>query len=117
MIDWAWAMDHLDDLGSRIVQHMILAAIPVAVEFVISLALAIPAARRSFLRGSLVSISGVLYTIPSLALFSSLVPSTGLSILTAVVPLTLYTLLIYLRNILAGLDGVPDDVIEAADAM
>jgi osmoprotectant transport system permease protein len=117
MIDWAWAMDHLDDLGGRIVQHMILAAIPVAVGFVISLALAIPAARRSFLRGSLISISGVLYTIPSLALFAALVPITGLSILTAVVPLTLYTLLIYLRNILAGLDGVPDDVIEAADAM
>jgi len=117
MIDWAWAMDHLDDLGGRIVQHMILALIPVAVGFVISLALAIPAARRSFLRGSLISISGVLYTIPSLALFAALVPITGLSILTAVVPLTLYTLLIYLRNILAGLDGVPDDVIEAADAM
>ena len=117
MIDWAWALDHLDDLGGRIVQHMILALIPVAVGFVISLALAIPAARRSFLRGSLISISGVLYTIPSLALFAALVPITGLSILTAVVPLTLYTLLIYLRNILAGLDGVPDDVIEAADAM
>jgi osmoprotectant transport system permease protein len=117
VIDVDWAIGHLDDLAGRIVQHMILAAIPVAVGFAISMALAIPAARRPVLRGSIVSISGVLYTIPSLALFAALVPVTGLTILTAVIPLTLYTLLIYLRNILAGLDGVPGDVLEAADAM
>jgi osmoprotectant transport system permease protein len=117
MIDVGWVLDHLDDLGGRIVQHMILAAIPVAAGFAISLVLAIMAARRSVLRASLISISGVLYTIPSLALFAALVPVTGLTILTAVIPLTLYTILIYLRNMLAGLDGVPGEVLEAADAM
>jgi osmoprotectant transport system permease protein len=64
-----------------------------------------------------VSLSGILYTVPSIALFAALVPVTGLSILTAVIPLVLYTFLIYLRNMLAGLDGVPSDVLEAADAM
>jgi osmoprotectant transport system permease protein len=117
VIDWAWAADHLDELAGRVVQHVILAGIAVVVGFVISLALSIVASRRVAVRTPLVSLSGVLYTIPSLALFAALVPVTGLSILTAVIPLVLYTLLIFVRNILAGLDGVPADVLEAADAM
>lgn len=117
MIDWAWAADHLDELAGRVVQHFVLAALGVGIGFVISLGLSIWAARRPIVRTPLVSISGVLYTIPSLALFAALVPVTGLSILTAIIPLVLYTLLIYMRNILAGLDGVPADVLEAADAM
>ncbi|HXG26213.1 MAG TPA: ABC transporter permease [Candidatus Binatia bacterium] len=117
MIDWAWALDHLDDLVERTVQHFVLASISVVVGFVISLALAIWAARRPLVRAPIVSLSGILYTIPSVALFAALVYVTGLSLMTAVIPLILYTLLIYLRNMLAGLDGVPAEVLEAADAM
>jgi osmoprotectant transport system permease protein len=117
MIDWAWAVDHLDDLAWRTLQHLLFTAIAVGAGFVISLGLAIVALRRRRLRAAIVTASGVLYTIPSLALFAALVPLTGLSILTAEIPLVVYTLLIFLRNILAGLDAVPPDVIEAADAM
>lgn len=117
MIDWAWMADHLDDLAGRMVQHFILAAIAVAVGFGLSLGLSIVALRRPRLRTALVTTSGVVYTIPSLALFAALVPVTGLSIVTAEVPLVLYTLLIFMRNILAGLDGVGAEILEAADAM
>ena len=117
MIDWAWAADHLDELGGRIVQHFVLAAMAVGIGFVISLGLSVWAARHPIVRAPLVSFSGVLYTVPSLALFAALVPVTGLSILTAVIPLVLYTLLIFMRNMLAGLDGVSADVLESADAM
>jgi osmoprotectant transport system permease protein len=117
MIDWAWAFDHLDELAGRLVQHAILAAIPIAIGFAISLALAVWATRRPAVRAPIVSLSGILYTIPSAALFAALVPVTGLAIQTAVIPLILYTFLIYLRNMLAGLDGVAPDVLEAADAM
>lgn len=117
MIDWPWIIDHLDELVGRAGQHLFLAAVAVLAGFVISLGLTIAAARRPGLRSFLVGLSGVIYTIPSLALFAVLVPVTGLSLLTAVIPLVLYTLLIYVRNFLAGLDGVPDDVLEAADAM
>jgi osmoprotectant transport system permease protein len=117
VIDWAWAADHLDALAERVVQHAILAGIAVGMGFVISLALAIWAARRPLVRGPIVSFSGILYTIPSAALFTALVPVTGLALQTAVIPLILYTLLIFLRNMLAGLDEVPSDVLEAADAM
>jgi osmoprotectant transport system permease protein len=117
MIDWGWALDHLDDLGWRTLQHLLFTGIAVGAGFALSLGLAVLALRRRRLRGAIVTASSVVYTIPSLALFAALVPVTGLSILTAEIPLTLYTLLIFLRNILAGLDGVPDDVLEAADAM
>jgi osmoprotectant transport system permease protein len=117
MIDWPWLADHLDELLDRTVQHFTLAAIAVGVGLAISLGMAILAVRRPRLRSTLVTTSGVIYTIPSLALFAALVPVTGLTILTAEIPLTLYTLLIFLRNILAGLDSVSDDVLEAADAM
>ncbi len=117
MIDWAWALDHLDELAGRTVQHIVLASIAVGLGFVLSLGLSIVALRRSRLRTALVGVSGVVFTIPSLAMFAALVPITGLSTVTAEVPLVLYTLLIFMRNILAGLDGVAPEVLEAADAM
>ncbi|HUQ42834.1 MAG TPA: ABC transporter permease [Candidatus Limnocylindria bacterium] len=117
MIDFAWLADHLDDLLGRLAQHFVLAAIAVGVGFVLSIGMSIAALRRPRLRTTLVTISGVIYTIPSLAMFAALVPVTGLSTLTAEIPLTLYTLLIFMRNILAGLDAVPAEVLEAADGM
>ena len=115
MIDWAWIGDHLDDLASRTVQHVYLAAIAVAIGFVISFGLAVLAIRRRRTYGPIVGLTGLLYTIPSLALFPFFIPVTGLTDLTAEIPLVLYSLLIFIRNIAAGLDGVPRDVLEAAD--
>jgi osmoprotectant transport system permease protein len=117
MIDWAWIADHLDELADRTLQHFVFAAIAVSMGFALSLGLAIVALRRARLRSALVTASSIVYTIPSLAMFAALVPITGLSIVTAEVPLVLYTLLIFMRNILAGFDSVAPDVIEAADAM
>jgi osmoprotectant transport system permease protein len=116
-MDTAWILDHLDDLGLRTLQHFGLAALAIGVGFALSLALSIVAVRFRQSLGPILTIGGILYTIPSLALFAALVPVTGLSILTAEVPLVLYTLLIFIRNMVAGFDGVPADVIEAADGM
>ena len=116
-MDVAWILDHLDDLGLRTLQHFGLAALAVGIGFALSLGLSILAVRVRPTLGPILTLGGILYTIPSLALFAALVPVTGLSLLTAEVPLVLYTLLIFIRNIVAGLDGVPDDVIEAADGM
>jgi osmoprotectant transport system permease protein len=117
VIDWPWIVDHLDELAGRTVQHLLLTAISVGVGFAISFALAIWSIRRRAVYGPLAALAGILYTIPSLAMFPVLIPITGLSTLTAVIPLVLYTLLIFLRNIVAGFDAVPRDVLEAADGM
>ena len=117
MIDWPWIVDHLDELAGRTIQHLLLTAISVGVGFAISFALAIWSIRRRAVYGPVAAFAGILYTIPSLAMFPVLIPITGLSTLTAVIPLVLYTLLIFLRNIVAGFDAVPRDVLEAADGM
>ena len=116
-IDWGWIVDHLDDLAGAIVQHLVLVAVPLAIGFAISLGLAIWAVRRPLVYGPVTTITGVLYTIPSLAAFALLVPLFGFSMLVAFIPLTTYTLLILFRNIVAGFQSVPRDVLEAADGM
>lgn len=117
MIDWAWLADHLPALVFRTGQHLYLAAIAVSVGLVISVALGLVAARRRRLYAPFSLATGLAYTIPSLALFAALVPIVGLSLLTAEVPLVLYTLVILFRNVVAGFDAVPPEVREAADAM
>jgi osmoprotectant transport system permease protein len=118
MIDWAWIGDHLDELAFRTLQHLYLTAIAVVVGFAISFVLAVWSIRRREVYPPIAGLAGVLYTIPSLALFAALVPVTGLrSIVTAEFPLVAYTLLIFLRNIVSGFDAVPRDVLEAADGM
>ncbi len=117
MIDWAWIADHLDEIAGKTVQHLYLTVISVTIGFAISFGLAVWSIRRRAVYGPIAAITGILYTIPSLALFPILVPVTGLSTLTAVVPLVLYSLLIFVRNIVAGFDSVPGDVIESADGM
>jgi osmoprotectant transport system permease protein len=91
--------------------------IAVVIGVLISFVLAILVRRVPRLYGPVIGISGTLYAVPSLALFALLVPFTGLSIVTAEIALVSYTLLILIRNIVAGLDGVPPDVLEAAEAM
>ena len=117
MIDWPWIVDHLGAIGGRVLQHIELAAIALVVGFVISFGLAIYSVRARRVYPLVTGIAGVLYTIPSLALFSALVPIVGLSTLTVEIPLVMYTLVIYVRNIVAGIDSVPADVIEAANGM
>jgi osmoprotectant transport system permease protein len=117
VIDWAWLADHVPALLYRTGQHIYLTAIAVAVGLAISLALGILAARRRRLYPPLVLVAGLVFTIPSLALFAALVPVVGLNILTAEIPLVLYTLVILFRNVVAGFDAIPPEVREAADAM
>lgn len=117
LIDWGWIADHLPTIGAATVQHLVIATIAVAVGFVISLGIALWTCRDRRVLGPATAISGILYTIPSIALFALLVPFTGLSLLTVEIPLITYTLLILIRNIVAGLDAVPAEVGEAATAM
>jgi osmoprotectant transport system permease protein len=116
-MDIDWMVSHLPDLASRILQHVVLASIALAIGFVISLGLAILAVRRRRTYGPIVVISDILYVIPSLAIFAALVSVTGISLLTVEIPLVMYTFLIYVRNIAAGFDSIPVDVLEAADGM
>ena len=114
---WDWALDHTDLVVEGLREHFWLTFLAVGIGFAISFPLAILAYRQRRFYGPLVGVSGVLYTIPSLALFAFLAPFTGLSTTSAEVGLVSYTLLILVRNIVAGLDGVSEDAKEAARGM
>lgn len=116
-IRWSWINDHWDDIGARTVEHLQLTGLAMLFGLLLSMLLAVVAIRRRSLYSPIASVTAVLFTIPSIALIPLLVPFTGIGTATAVIPLVLYTLLILVRNIVAGLDGVPRDVLEAADGM
>ena len=118
MIDWAWVVRELpDEIAEAFAQHLQLTSIAVAVGLLVSFIAALLIYRWRPLLGPITAFSGLLYTIPSLALFAFLVPFTGLSLLSAEIGLVSYTLLILIRNIVAGLDGVPPEIREAARGM
>jgi osmoprotectant transport system permease protein len=104
-------------LEPALVQHVVLTAIAVLLGFAIAIVLGLAAYRRNWLERPIGTVAGVLYTIPSLALFEFLVPSLGLTRTNAEVALVSYTLLILFRNILTGLRGVPAEVRETARGM
>lgn len=117
IFDFGWVASHLGQVGERIIQHLQLTVIPLALGIVIALVLAVIALRRPVLYGPVTAITGILYTIPSLAAFALLLPIFRLSLITAIIPLTTYTLLILFRNFTAGFNAVPSEILEAAEGM
>jgi osmoprotectant transport system permease protein len=116
-VRWDWVRRHGEDIAVALRQHAELTALAVGIGLALALPLALAARRWRRAEGAVLAVLGVVYTIPSLALFALLVPLYGLSRLTAEIGLVGYTLLILVRNILAGLDGVPAEVREAATGM
>lgn len=117
LIRWDWVGDHLDEIRAALVQHLQLTFVAVAVGLVIASLLAAVSLHFRFTFQPLNAITGIMYAIPSLALFILLSPVTGLTVLTAEIALVSYTLQILLRSIVAGIDGVPASVRESATAM
>jgi len=116
-INWDRLSTHIPYVLAAVQEHITLTVIAVAVGFTFSLPLGILAHRWPRLRFLILTVFGIFYTIPSIALFALLIPYTGLSGTTAEIPLIGYNVLILVRNVLVGLDAVPADVIDAADGM
>lgn len=116
-IKWSWIGDNSDKIYARFLEHVELTVLAVLIGLVISVPLAVYAYRHRWAYGPLTWVTGTLYTIPSLALFAFLLPYTGLTTKTAEIGLVSYTLLILIRNVVAGLSGIPSDVREAARGM
>jgi osmoprotectant transport system permease protein len=118
LVRWDWISEHLDLVGQRFVEHVELTAIAVVLGLLIAFPLAVISYRNRRIYGVVGTITGIVYTIPSLALFAIVGAYTGyLSTTTAEIGLVGYTLLILIRNIVAGLRGVPEDAREAARGM
>jgi osmoprotectant transport system permease protein len=117
-IDWSWISTNSSVVWADLAQHAELSGIAVGCGLAISLPTALLAWRYRLTRTAILGFAGLLYTIPSIALFVLVQPLTGYySLLTAEVALVGYTLLILIRNILTGLDATTDDIREATVAM
>lgn len=116
-IRWDWISDNADEIWARFLEHIELTVIAVGLGLLIAFPFGVYVHRHRRAYGPVTAVAGILYTIPSLALFAFLVPYTGLSTLTAEIGLVSYTLLILIRNVVAGLDGVPEDALEAGTGM
>jgi len=110
----AWIADNWHRYTHPFWQHVYLVIVATVVGFAIATGLALLAHRRRWLVGWVTTITGIMYTIPSLSLFFLLQPITGRGKTTALIALVSYTLLIIFRNVTTGLDNVPPETRDAA---
>ena len=116
-IDPSYVIDNWDSILRYLGEHVRLTVGAVVLGALIALPLALIARRSRFLSATVLATSTIVYTIPSLAMFAFIFPFSGLSATTVLIGLVAYSLVILVRNFLAGLLGVPDDVREAARGM
>lgn len=117
---WGYFLDHRsDDLG-WLWDHTWLSVVPVIIGLIIALPLGWLARRYPWLYPPLITVSGLLYTIPSIALFVLVPPILGLDSLSPLqvpIALTVYSVALLVRVVADGLESVPDDVNQAATAL
>lgn len=113
-LSWDYVTNNWGDISTALGQHVTLTVEAVAIAFVIALPLAALAFGRPWLAGPILGVAGVMYTIPSLALFAILSPFTGIGRTTVLIGLVAYAMLVLLRNILVGLQGVDPEILDAA---
>lgn len=117
MIDWSWVIDNHAMIGDLLWQHARMVLLALLFGSLLTGGLLAVTLRWPVTAQPLITLCGVLFTIPSLALFILLLPFTGLSLTTSLIGLTLYSLLILLRNVLAGMEKLPQAALESARAL
>jgi osmoprotectant transport system permease protein len=112
-----WVIDNFDRYVTPTLEHVLLVSVSVAVGFALAFAMAAFSHRRRWLVPPFTALTGVLYTIPSLAFFFLLLPITGFGVDTAIIALSAYNLQIIYRNIVTGLANVPESAKDAGRGM
>lgn len=112
-----WAKENIDSFATPTQQHLELVLLSVFAGFVVAIAMALLAHRRRWLQAPLLAVTGVIYTVPSIAFFFLLLPVTGLGRDTVIIALSAYTLQIIYRNAITGLANVPAATRDAARGM
>lgn len=116
-IDWDWVARNAGTIGRLFGDHLVLSYIPCALGLMVAVPLGIACVRWTKLYAPTLIVSTVVFAIPSLALFVLMLPLTGLTSLTAIVPLTLYAAAMLVRNVVDGMRNVDESVRQSATAM
>ncbi|EBV3599670.1 ABC transporter permease [Salmonella enterica subsp. enterica serovar Virchow] len=112
-----WAPKNIGVILEAAGQHLLLSFLAVLIGCAIALVLGVISARRPRLYAVFLTIAGIIFVIPSLALFAFLIPVMGLGMKPALTGLSSYCVLILLRNVVTGLRNVPEELLDAADGM
>ncbi len=110
----------LSDPGSipnLFIQSLLLVGITMLISLIIAIPIGILVARYKRLFLPIITVSGLLYSIPSIAAFALLIPITAFSPATVIIPLVLYNMLVLIRNTAAAINGIDPSLIEVARAM
>jgi osmoprotectant transport system permease protein len=120
LIEWDWIRENFwEDIVPAIQGHIYLSFVSVAIALAISLPTGVMVSRYRKAYSPVTFVTGLLYSIPSLALFGILISIPGITIgpNPVIIALVAYSLLILIRNTVAGLDAVPAETIDAARGM
>jgi osmoprotectant transport system permease protein len=116
-MNWGWLDRNVDTVLEDTSEHIQIALIALVLGVLIAFPIGLIAYRWRALYAPLLALTQILYTVPSLALFVLLINATGLGKEPVIIGLTIYSLVILVRNLVEGLRNVPPDVIDAATAM
>ena len=116
-MNWGWLDRNFDVVLEDLQEHVEIALLALLFGVLIAFPLGLVAYRWRAAYGPLLALTQILYTVPSLALFVLLINATGLGPEPVIIGLTIYSLVILVRNLVEGLRAVPKDVIDAATAM
>ncbi|MDH2427693.1 ABC transporter permease subunit [Sphaerisporangium sp. TRM90804] len=118
LVRWDWIGRNWPDIQGLLVDHVIMAILPVLLGLLVALPLGLASARWRVLYQPTVSLMNVVYSLPSLAVFIVLIPLTGLANrATVIIPLTFYSLAVLIPAVVDGLGSVPAHVSQSAVAM
>lgn len=112
-----WFLRNADQVAIALGQHVVIALTALAIAFAIALPVGIIAARRERVHAVAIAISGFLYTIPTLAFLALLIPLVGLGRTNVIIAMVAFSLVALIRNVAAGIRGVPADIVDAARGM
>ncbi|MCB0875190.1 MAG: ABC transporter permease [Solirubrobacterales bacterium] len=113
----SYVIDNIDDYVSPVLEHLVLVLASVLAGFLVAMVLAVLSHGRRWLIPVFIGTTGVLYTIPSIALFLLLLPITGRGTETAIIALSLYNLQIIYRNANSGLANIPRSALDSGTGM
>jgi len=112
-----WFLRNWEQVAVALAEHIVIAGSALAIAFVLSLAIGIAAARSQRVFDAAIAVSGILYTVPTLAFLALLIPIVGLGKTNAIICMVAFSLMILVRNIATGIREVPADVTDAARGM
>jgi osmoprotectant transport system permease protein len=112
-----WLLNNWDQVFEALGQHIVIALTSLAIAFAISLIVGIWAARHEGVFRAAIAVTGILYTVPTLAFLALLIPIVGLGRANAIICMVAFSLMIMIRNVAVGIRGVPAEVVDAGRGM